>query len=40
MVSYRGTFPSDRAAGLPDTPTPFTKWWGEVPEKQIVTFSR
>jgi len=37
MVSYRGTFPSDRAAGLPDTDA-FTKWWGEVPEKQIVTF--
>jgi salicylate hydroxylase len=37
MVSYRGTFPSEKAAGLPDTDA-FTKWWGEVPEKQIVTF--
>ena len=37
MVSYRGTFPSDKANGLPDTDA-FTKWWGEVPEKQIVTF--
>lgn len=37
MVSYRGTFPSSKAAGIPDTDA-FTKWWGEVPEKQIVTF--
>lgn len=37
MVSYRGTFPRDRAQGLPDTDA-FTKWWGEIPEKQIVTF--
>ena len=37
MVSYRGTFPSEKAAGLPDTDA-FTKWWGEIPEKQIVTF--
>ena len=37
IVSYRGTFPSERAAGLPDTDA-FTKWWGEIPEKQIVTF--
>lgn len=37
MVSYRGTFPAERATGLPDTDA-FTKWWGEIPEKQIVTF--
>lgn len=37
MVSYRGTFPSEKASGLPDTDA-FTKWWGEIPEKQIVTF--
>lgn len=37
MVSYRAVFPSERATGLPDTDA-FTKWWGEVPEKQIVTF--
>lgn len=37
MVSYRGTFPKEKVAGLPDTDA-FTKWWGEVPEKQIVTF--
>ncbi len=37
MVSYRAVFPSERAAGLPDTDA-FTKWWGEIPEKQIVTF--
>ncbi len=37
MVSYRGTFPAAKAKGLPDTDA-FTKWWGEIPEKQIVTF--
>lgn len=37
MVSYRGTFPREKAAGIPDTDA-FTKWWGEAPEKQIVTF--
>ncbi|MFK7752261.1 MAG: FAD-dependent monooxygenase [Sedimentitalea sp.] len=37
MVSYRGTFPSEKATDLPDTDA-FTKWWGEIPEKQIVTF--
>jgi salicylate hydroxylase len=37
MVSYRGVFPAGKAAGLPDTDA-FTKWWGEIPEKQIVTF--
>lgn len=37
MVSYRAVFPSERASGLPDTGA-FTKWWGEIPEKQIVTF--
>lgn len=37
MVSYRGTFSSEKAKGMPDTDA-FTKWWGEIPEKQIVTF--
>ncbi len=37
MVSYRGTFPTSAVPGLPDTDA-FTKWWGEIPEKQIVTF--
>ena len=37
MVSYRGTFPSEKAANLKDTDA-FTKWWGEIPEKQIVSF--
>ena len=37
MVSYRAVFPRERAAGLADTDA-FTKWWGEIPEKQIVTF--
>lgn len=37
MVSYRGVFPRDTAPELPDLDA-FTKWWGEVPEKQIVVF--
>lgn len=37
IVSYRGVFPRSKASELPDTDA-FTKWWGEVPEKQIVTF--
>lgn len=37
IVSYRSVFPRSKAAGLSDTDA-FTKWWGEVPEKQIVTF--
>lgn len=37
MVSYRGTFPRDAAKDLADAGA-FTKWWGEIPEKQIVTF--
>ena len=37
MVSYRGTFPRDAAPELPDLDA-FTKWWGEIPEKQIVVF--
>lgn len=37
MVSYRGVFPADAACDLPDLDA-FTKWWGEVPEKQIVVF--
>lgn len=37
MVSYRGVFPRESAPDLPDLDA-FTKWWGEVPEKQIVVF--
>lgn len=37
MVSYRGVFKRERASDLPDLDA-FTKWWGEIPEKQIVTF--
>ncbi|WP_348647634.1 FAD-dependent monooxygenase [Marivita sp. S6314] len=37
MVSYRGVFPRETAPDLPDLDA-FTKWWGEVPEKQIVVF--
>ena len=37
IVSYRGVFQRDNAKGIKDLDA-FTKWWGEVPEKQIVTF--
>lgn len=37
IVSYRGVFPASLAPNLPDADA-FTKWWGEIPEKQIVTF--
>ncbi|WP_044008449.1 FAD-dependent monooxygenase [Leisingera methylohalidivorans] len=37
LVSYRGTFPRDAAPDLPNLDS-FTKWWGPVPELQIVTF--
>ena len=37
MVSYRGVFKKTKAPDQPDMDA-FTKWWGEVPEKQIVTF--
>ncbi|WP_112320956.1 FAD-dependent monooxygenase [Oceanibium sediminis] len=37
IVSYRAVFPRENAPDSPDTDA-FTKWWGEVPEKQIVTF--
>lgn len=37
MVSYRGTFPRKKGGDLQDLDA-FTKWWGEIPEKQIVVF--
>ena len=37
MVSYRSIFPIERAGDLPNLDA-FTKWWGPVPEKQIITF--
>ncbi|MCY6379760.1 FAD-dependent monooxygenase [Hoeflea prorocentri] len=37
IVSYRGVFPKEKASDLPDADA-FTKWWGEIPQKQIVTF--
>ena len=37
MVSYRGVFPRETAPDLPDLDA-FTKWWGEISEKQIVVF--
>ncbi len=37
LVSWRATFPRDRAADLPNLDA-FTKWWGPEPDRQIVTF--
>ena len=37
LVSWRGTFPRDRAGDLPDLDA-FTKWWGPDADRQIVTF--
>ncbi len=37
MVSYRGVFAAKDAPDLIDAES-FTKWWGEISEKQIVTF--
>jgi salicylate hydroxylase len=37
IVSYRAVFPRDEAENLENLDA-FTKWWGEIPEKQIVTF--
>lgn len=37
MVSYRGVFPREEAPDTPDMDA-FTKWWGEISEKQIVVF--
>lgn len=37
LVSWRGTFPRDRAGDLPDLDA-FTKWWGPTVDRQIVTF--
>ncbi|MFV0243810.1 MAG: FAD-dependent monooxygenase [Qingshengfaniella sp.] len=37
IVSYRSVFSSDKIKDLPNTGA-FVKWWGEIPEKQIVTF--
>ena len=37
LVSYRGTFPRDKADGLSDLDA-FTKWWGPEPLRQIVVF--
>ena len=37
LVSWRATFPRDRAADLPNLDA-FTKWWGPESDRQIVTF--
>lgn len=37
IVSYRAVVPRAALADLPNLDA-FTKWWGEIPEKQIVTF--
>lgn len=37
ILSYRAVFPREKGEGLRDLDA-FTKWWGEISEKQIVTF--
>ncbi|TNF18976.1 MAG: salicylate hydroxylase [Rhodobacteraceae bacterium] len=37
IVSYRAVFPRSKAPATGESDA-FTKWWGEVPQKQIVTF--
>src|SRR5699024_6731352 len=37
VVAYRAVVPADRLAGQPDLGA-FTKWWGPVPDTQIVSF--
>jgi len=37
LVSWRATFPRERAGDLPDLDA-FTKWWGPKADRQIVTF--
>ena len=37
LVSYRATFPRERADDQPDLDA-FTKWWGPEPSRQIVVF--
>ena len=37
IVSYRATFPRERAGDIPNLDA-FTKWWGPNPETQLVVF--
>ena len=37
LVSWRGTVPRERLAGIPDLDS-FTKWWGPTVDRQIVSF--
>ena len=37
VVAYRAVVPAEKLAGLPNLDA-FTKWWGAIPEVQIVTF--
>jgi len=37
VVAYRAVVPVDRLAGLPNLDS-FTKWWGPIPEMQLVSF--
>ena len=37
VVAYRAVVPVERLQDIPDIQA-FTKWWGETPESQIVTF--
>lgn len=37
VVAYRAVVPADKVKGVPDLNS-FTKWWGPIPEVQIVSF--
>lgn len=37
LVSWRGTVPREKLAGIPDLDS-FTKWWGQTSDRQIVSF--
>lgn len=37
VVAYRAVVPVEKLAGIPNLDA-FTKWWGAIPEVQIVTF--
>lgn len=37
VIAYRAVVPAERLAGVPNLDA-FTKWWGQDPETQIVTF--
>ena len=37
VVAYRAVVPAEKLSGIPNLDA-FTKWWGSIPEVQIVTF--